>query len=57
MIVLVNLIGAAILMMTPTDRFAAPMIPLMVIVALYGLHEVCFSLGKKKTGAAHATPA
>jgi hypothetical protein len=56
-IVLVNLLGAVILMMTPTDRFAVPMIPLMVILGAYGLAKFTAHRIAMKTGAAHATPA
>src|SRR5262249_14132220 len=58
LLVVVNVLGAAVYMMTIVDRFATPMIPLMVIVAAYGLHTLCASLssrGAKKTGAARAT--
>jgi hypothetical protein len=55
LLVVVNILGAAILMMTVVDRFAAPMLPLMILVAAYSVHSLlsCF---KKKTGVAPATP-
>ena len=55
-LVLANVLGAAVLMMTAVDRFAAPMIPLMVLVAVYGIQSLC-DWGKKKAGVAPATPA
>lgn len=54
LLVALNVIGAAAYMMTIVDRFAAPMIPLMVIVAVYGVHA--FLPRAKETGAARATP-
>jgi hypothetical protein len=39
LLVVVNVLGAAILMMTVVDRFAAPMLPLMILVAAYGVHS------------------
>ncbi len=39
-VVLLNLGGAAWVALTPIDRFAAPFIPLMVVVAAFGAGEV-----------------
>ncbi len=60
-LVVVNILGAAILMMTVVDRFAAPILPLMILITAYGLHtaiaEICpKKIGEKKTGAAEAAP-
>jgi hypothetical protein len=57
LLVVVNVIGAAVYMMTIVDRFAAPMLPLMILIAVYGLHSLCQAFRAKKTGAAEATPA
>jgi hypothetical protein len=56
LLVVINVLGAAILMMTVVDRFAAPMLPLMILIAVYGLHTAIAGIWPKKTGAAEAAP-
>jgi hypothetical protein len=57
LLVILNVLGAAVYMMTVVDRFAAPMVPLMIIIGAYGVDWALGSLAKKKAGAAGAAPA